>query len=78
VRDECRLRLFKNRVLMRIFGSKSDEVTGEWRELHNEELNDLYSSPNIIWVINSTGMRWEGHVARMSEERFIQGFSGET
>jgi len=63
---------------MRIFGSKRDEVTGEWRELHNEELNGLYSSPNIIWVIKSRRMRWEGHVARMREERCILGFSGET
>jgi hypothetical protein len=78
MKNECRLRLFKNGVLMRIFGSKSDEVTGEWRELQNDELNDLYSSPNIIWMIKSTGMRWEGHVARTREERCIHGFSGET
>jgi hypothetical protein len=56
-------------VLRRIFGPKRDEVTGEWRRLHNEELNDLYSSPNIIWVIKSRRMRWVGHVARMGEER---------
>jgi len=55
-------------VLRRIFGPRRDEVTGEWRRLHNEELNDLYSSPNIVWVIKS-GMRWAGHVARMGEER---------
>ena len=48
---------------MKIFGSKRVEVTGEWRKLHNEELSDLYCSPNIIWVIKSRGMRWEGHVA---------------
>jgi len=60
-----RLRVFDNRVLGRIFGSKRDEVTGEWRKLHNEELNDLYSSPNIFRVIKSRRMRWAGHVARM-------------
>ena len=52
LREECRLRVFENRVLRRIFGPKRDEVTGEWRKLHNEELNNLYSSPNIVWVIN--------------------------
>jgi hypothetical protein len=56
-------------VLRRIFGSKRDGVTGEWRRLHNEELNDLYSSPNIIRVIKSRRMRWAGHVARMGEGR---------
>jgi hypothetical protein len=56
-------------VLRRIFGSKRDEVTGEWRRLHNEELNDLYSSPNIIRVIQSRRMRWAGHVACMGEGR---------
>jgi hypothetical protein len=61
--------MFENRVLRRIFGPKRDGVTGEWRRLHNEELNDLYSSPNIIWVITSRRMRWAGHVARMGEER---------
>ena len=50
-------------VLRRIFGPRRDEVTGEWRRLHNEELNDLYSSPNIVWVIKSRRMRWAGHVA---------------
>jgi len=59
-----RLRVFENRVLRRIFGPKRDEVTGEWRKLHNEELNDLYCSPNIVRVIKSR-MGWEGHVARM-------------
>jgi hypothetical protein len=59
--------VFENRVLRRIFGPKRDEVTGEWRRLHNEELNDLYSSPTIIRVIKSRRMRWVGHVARMGE-----------
>jgi hypothetical protein len=69
LREEHRLRVFENRVLMRIFGPKRDGVTGEWRRLHNEELNDLYSSPNIIRVIKSRRMRWAGHVARMGEGR---------
>jgi hypothetical protein len=57
------------RLLRRIFGSKRDEVTGKWRRLHNEELNNLYSSPNIIRVIKLRRMRWAGHVARMGEGR---------
>jgi hypothetical protein len=56
-------------VLRRIFGPKRDEVTGEWRQLHNEELRDLYSSPSLIRIIKSRGMRWAGHVARMGENR---------
>jgi hypothetical protein len=63
--------VFENRVLRRIFGSKKDEVTREWRKLHDEELNDLYSSPHIVWVIKSRGMRWAGHVARMGETRSV-------
>jgi hypothetical protein len=57
------------RVLRRIFGHKRDEVTGEWRKLHNEELHDLYSSPNIFRVIKSRRMKWAGHVVRMGEDR---------
>jgi len=63
--------VFENRVLRRIFGPKRDEVTGEWRKLHSKELNDLYSSPNIIRVIKSRRMRWAGHVARMVERRGV-------
>jgi len=69
LREERRLRVFENRVLRRIFGPKRDEVTGQWRKLHNEELNNLYSSPNIVRVIKSRRMRWAGHVARMGERR---------
>jgi hypothetical protein len=61
--------VFENRVLRRIFGPKRDEVTGEWRKLHNEELHNLYSSPDIIRQVTSRRMRWVGHVARMGEER---------
>jgi hypothetical protein len=57
--------VFENRVLRRIFGPKMDEVTGEWRKLHNEDLRDLYFSPSIIKIIKSRRMRWAGHVARM-------------
>jgi len=60
-------------VLRRIFGPRRDEVTGEWRRLHNEELNDLYCSPNNVRVIKSRRMRWAGHVARMGEERGVYG-----
>jgi hypothetical protein len=69
LREEHRLRVFENRVVRGIFGPKRDGVTGEWRRLHNEELNDLYSPPNIIRVIKSRRMRWAGHVACMGEGR---------
>jgi hypothetical protein len=63
--------VFENRVLRRVFGPKRDEETGEWRKLHNEELNDLYSLPNIVPVVKSRRMRWAGHVARMGEDRGV-------
>jgi hypothetical protein len=69
LREEHRLRVFKNRVLRKIFGPKRDKVTGEWIKLHNEELCDLYSSPSIITIIKQRRMRWAGHVARMEEKR---------
>ena len=71
LREERKLRVFENMVLRRIFGSRRDEVTGEWKRLHNEELNDLYPSPNIVRVIKSRRMRWAEHVARMGEERGV-------
>jgi len=69
--EERKLRVFENMVLRRIYGPRTGEVTGEWTRLHNEELNDLYSSPNIVWVIKSRRMRWAGNVARMGEERGV-------
>jgi hypothetical protein len=71
LREEHRLRVFDNRVLRRIFEPKRDEVTGEWRKLHNEELHNLYSSADIIRQDKSRRMRWAGHVARMGEERKV-------
>ncbi|KAJ4425841.1 hypothetical protein ANN_27467 [Periplaneta americana] len=69
LREEHRLRVFENKVLRKIFGAKRDEVTGEWRKLHNTELHALYSSPDIIRNIKSRRLRWAGHVARMGESR---------
>ena len=63
--------VFENRVLRRVFGPKRDEVTGEWRKLHNEELSDLYSLPNIVRVVKSRRMRWAGHMVRMGEGRGV-------
>jgi hypothetical protein len=71
VREEHKLRVFENRVLRRIFGPKMDGVTGGWRELHNEDLHNLYSSPSIIRIIKSRRMRWAGHVARMGKKRNV-------
>jgi hypothetical protein len=71
LREERRLRVFENRVLKRVFEPKSNEVTGDWRKLYNDELNDLYSLPNIVHVVKSIRMRWAGHVARMGEERGV-------
>jgi len=71
LREERKLRVFENMVLRRIFGPRRDEVTGEWSRLHNEELSDLYSSPNIVRVIKSRRIRWGGHVVRMVEERGV-------
>jgi hypothetical protein len=71
LREERRLRLFENRVLRRVFGPKRDEITGEWRKLHNEELSDLYSLPNFGGVVKSTRMRGAGHVGGMGEGRGV-------
>ena len=69
LREVHRLRVFENRVLREIFPPKKDEMTGEWRRLHNEDLYDLCFSPNVIRVISSRTMRWAGHVARMGDRR---------
>jgi hypothetical protein len=74
MREETRLRAFENRVLRRIFGPKRDEVTGEWGNLYNEELSDLYCSPNIVRLIKSRRIRWAGHVARMGRGEAYTGF----
>jgi hypothetical protein len=74
--EECGMRLFENRVRRRIFGPKRNEVTGEWRKLHREELNYLYSSPMIILAIKSRRMRWPEHVARMGRGQVHTGFWG--
>ena len=71
LREGRKLRVFENMLLRRIFGPRKDAVMGEWRRLHNEEPNDLYSSPNIVRVIQSRRMRWAGHVARLGEERGV-------
>jgi len=74
LKEERRPRVFENRVLRRVFGSKRDEVQEEWRKLNNEELRDLYSLPNILRAVKSRRMRWEGHVARMGEGRGVHRF----
>jgi len=74
LRGERKLRVFEDMVLRRIFGPRRDEKTGEWRRLHNEELNDLYSSPNVVRVIKSRRMGWAGHVAHMGEDRGVYRF----
>jgi len=69
--EEMKMRVFENRVLRKIFGPRRDEATGEWRRLHNELLNDLYSSPNIVRVIKSRRIGWAGHVLHTGEERGV-------
>jgi hypothetical protein len=71
LREEHRLRMFEKRVLRRIFWPKRDKVTREWRKLHNDELNDLYFSPSIFWVIKSKRIWWAGHVAHIGERRDV-------
>jgi hypothetical protein len=74
LREESRLRVFENTVLKRIFGSKRDEVRGEWRKVYNKELNDLYSSPTIVRVVKSSTVRWASHVASMGRGEVYTGF----
>jgi hypothetical protein len=71
LREERKLRVFENMVLKRIFGPRRDEVNGEWKRLHNEELNDLYSSPNSVRVIKSRRIRWAGDVGHLREETWV-------
>jgi hypothetical protein len=78
LREDHRLRVFENRVLRRIFAPRRDEVTGDWRKLHNEELHSLYYSPNIIIMIKSRRMRWVGNVARMGRNGMHIGYWWET
>jgi hypothetical protein len=79
LREECRLRVFENRVLRRLFGPIRNEVTRQWRKLRNEELNDLYSSPNTVKVIKSRRIRLLGHVVHMGrKEKYISGSGGAT
>jgi hypothetical protein len=78
LREDHRLRVFENRVLRRIFGPKGDEVMGEWRKLHNEELHNLHSYPDITRQVKSRRMRWAGHVARMGEERKVYVYGGKS
>ena len=73
LREECRLRVFENNILRRIFGPKRDE-NGEWRRLHNEELHSLYRSPNVVRMIKYRRLRWAGHIARIEESRRLSGF----
>jgi uncharacterized membrane protein len=74
LKEKHRVRVFENRLLWRIFGPKRDEVTGDWRKLHNEELHNLHSSPSIIRMIKSKMMIWAGHIARMERGGIRKGF----